>query len=76
MKVYTIYLDGCCGWATENPEDFKTELGEDYDGAIEIFIDNISKMQIGGIQAFCEWEVKCIEMTEDEYNSLPEFSGW
>lgn len=88
MKVYTVYLNGDQGWTGDTTEGFYNEVINTND--YEIFIDKlptqeefdneIEKLTIGEsykvIVGEDELEVKCEEMSEEEFNSLGEFAGW
>lgn len=88
MKVYTVYLNGDQGWTGKTPEGFYNEVinTNDYEKHIdklptqEEFDTEIEKLTIGEsykvIVGEDELEVKCEEMSEEEFNSLGEFTGW
>jgi hypothetical protein len=88
MKVYTVYLNGDQGWTGNTPEGFYNEVINTNDYEIYIgklptqkdFDTEIEKLTIGEsykvIVGDDELEVECVDMDEEEFNSLGEFTGW
>jgi hypothetical protein len=90
MKVYTVYLDGDRGWTGNSIEGFYNEVinaqkcgGENaFIPTEDEFNNQLLKLNIGDSYTtyFGSYpttiQVKCEEMSEEDYNSLDEFAGW
>jgi hypothetical protein len=89
MKVYTIFLDGNRGWTSSDLEGFQYEYKECIKSAelcekeilteeeLESKIESLNIGESFGQEiGLTDFAVKCEEMSEEEFNNLPEFSGW
>lgn len=88
MKVYTVYLNGDQGWTGDTTDGFYTEIinTNDYETFInelpskEEFDNELKELVIGEsfkiVVGIDELEFKCEEISEEEFNSLGEFTGW
>ncbi len=84
MKVYCLELyehGGYCIFI--NPEDLREDLQEENkhvgkDNIIDVdtTLEKIKNFKPGEVWE-CDWaSAACLEMTEEEFESLPEFEGW
>jgi len=87
MKVYKIsHADMGSGYVTPNYQDFKVELEIELDEYsleagytredIDPFIESLAKLKVGEGASLGPWDISCLEISEEEFNQLPEFPGW
>jgi hypothetical protein len=90
MKVYTVYLNGDQGWTDTKIDGFYNELlyaqecGREnaFIPTKEEFNNKLLKLNIGDYYKIyigsepTTIQVKCEEMSEEEFNSLGKFTGW
>jgi hypothetical protein len=86
MKLWLVKLEDELGYYTEEPESLRYELESDLECSSEFcgftnkdideFIETIKTFDTSDSLKIGDWEVVCEEISEYDFENLPEFSGW
>lgn len=61
MRVYKVTVDGSCYWMTNDSQDV---------------FDEVQSLMDNGDAGEMSLTITTKEMSDEEYNALPEFEGW
>lgn len=85
MKVYELFKDDCVGSIIAiGPFDHQTEIeveAEEKDlnctkDDIASFLKDCEELNVGEKASLECFTIKCVEMSQEEIDELPEWNGW